>query len=253
VNEPRSCPNSSLSSSDSASAAQCSFTNGPDARGLRSWIGRGDQLLARPRLAGDEHTRARRRDLGDGLEHVLHRRRAADDVVEAVFLGQARPEEARLGAEPTGRHLALDHDGQLADVHRLRQVVARARAHRPHRRLDLAEGGHDDDRQVRVALPDLSEQLNPVHAGHLEIRHHQIGRELLHLAQRLEPVRRRLDGVAVVAQKLEERVARVDLVVDDENASLAFHESGGSFAPGPNIRTSGRVDLIVRRRRRVHG
>ncbi len=38
MNEPRSCPNSSLSSSDSASAAQCSFTNGPLARGLRSWI-----------------------------------------------------------------------------------------------------------------------------------------------------------------------------------------------------------------------
>ena len=38
MNEPRSCPNSSLSSSDSASAAQCSFTNGPVARGLRSWI-----------------------------------------------------------------------------------------------------------------------------------------------------------------------------------------------------------------------
>ena len=58
--------------------------------------------------------------------------------------------------------------------------------------------------------------------------------------------------VALVAQQLGERGARVDLVVDDQDASLAFHDSEGSFAPGPNVRTSARIDLIVRRRRRVH-
>ncbi len=81
---------------------------------------------------------------------------------------------------------------------------------------------------------------------------HQVGRELLHLAQRLEAISGRLDGVALVAQKLEERVTRVDLVVDDQDASLAFHDSEGSFALGPTVRTSARIDLIVRRRRRVH-
>ena len=38
MNAPRSWPNSSLSSRVSASAAQWSFTKGPLARGLRSWM-----------------------------------------------------------------------------------------------------------------------------------------------------------------------------------------------------------------------
>jgi hypothetical protein len=38
VKAPCSCPNSSLSSSPSASAAQCSLTSGPAARGECSWM-----------------------------------------------------------------------------------------------------------------------------------------------------------------------------------------------------------------------
>ena len=48
VNDPRSWPNSSLSSRVSASAAQCSFTKGPLARGLCSWMAAATSSLPVP-------------------------------------------------------------------------------------------------------------------------------------------------------------------------------------------------------------
>ena len=182
-----------------------------------------DQLLAGAALAGDQHAGARRRDLRDGLEHLLHRRGVADDVREAVLLGQPLAQLARLRAQPALLQLALDHDGQLVDVDRLGQVVGGARAHGRDRGLDRAERGHHDHRQVGVALAQACQQLDAVHAGHLQVGEHQVGRELLQLAQRLEPVGGGLDLVALVAQELGERGARVDLVVDDQDASLVFH------------------------------
>ena len=80
VNAPRSWPKSSLSRSDSGSAAQLTATNGFVARGALRVDGARDELLARAALADDEHRRRRRRDLRDRLVDGDHRRRAADDL-----------------------------------------------------------------------------------------------------------------------------------------------------------------------------
>ena len=51
-----------------------------------------DQLLARARLAADEHRRAARRDLRDLLVHLTHRSTGADEVRELVPLLQLEPQ-----------------------------------------------------------------------------------------------------------------------------------------------------------------
>ena len=66
---------------------------------------------------------------------------------------------------------------------------------------------------------ELLDELDAVHARHLEIGHDDVRRERLVLAERLERVGRRLDLEALIAQQLGERRARVDLVIDDQNST----------------------------------
>ena len=85
VKEPRSWPNSSDSSRSLGIAAVLIAMNGfGRARTVPVQRAR-DKLLAGARLAGDQHRRARLREPADGAEHLLHRRRLAED-----FRGLAR-------------------------------------------------------------------------------------------------------------------------------------------------------------------
>src|SRR5450432_2042026 len=72
--------------------------------------GGGDELLARSRLAREQHAGTRGRDLRDDLEDLLHGRGVADDVLELVALREPRPQESRLGAQVNLLHLALQDD-----------------------------------------------------------------------------------------------------------------------------------------------
>ena len=79
VKAPRSWPNSSDSSRSFGIAAVLMATNGPLARAVL--VQRvGDQLLARARLAGDQHRDDALAQPADRPEHVLHRRRLAEDL-----------------------------------------------------------------------------------------------------------------------------------------------------------------------------
>ena len=109
VKAPRSWPNSSLSSSDSASAAQCSLTNGPLARGLRSWMAAAISSLPVPdspvmsTLARDAAIWA------TVLKTSCIGRRVPMMFWKLYSLGQARAQAAGLGAEPAALQLARDH------------------------------------------------------------------------------------------------------------------------------------------------
>ena len=155
-------------------------------------------------------------------------RRAADDVVEAVLLREPRPQQPRLGAKRRCSSSRATTTESSPDVDRLGEVVAGAGAHGADGGLDLAERGHHDDRQVRIALAKLGQQLQAVHPGHLEVREHQVGREVRHLAERLEAVGGRLDDVALVRSSSMSARARVDLVVDDQNSSFRVHSTNDS-------------------------
>jgi len=184
--------------------------------------GGGDQLLARPRLARDEHAGSRRGDLRDGLEDRIHGSGTPHDVGEAVFLSEAGAQQACFLAQATVLELARHHQGQLAHIDGFGEVVSGPGAHGSHGRLDLAEGRHDHHGQIGIQLVQLAQQLDSVHAGHLEIGHHDFGREVGYLAEGLEAVSGRLGRVALVAEELGESRAGIDLVVDDEDSTLGL-------------------------------
>ena len=117
VKAPFSCPNSSDSSSVSASAPQLTFTNGL-AGPLRAVVdGPGHQLLARARLAVDQHRDVGRRHLLDGLvqqpasgrrarrsrprRRRRRRRRAAPPPRPRPAPGPASPRAAPAPARPS--------------------------------------------------------------------------------------------------------------------------------------------------------
>ena len=88
VNEPRSCPNSSESSSVSGRLAQFVCTNGPFSGGERPWIRRAGERLARPALAREQHG-----DVGLGAETMRGETSASSALTRsgsaAWFVGSA--------------------------------------------------------------------------------------------------------------------------------------------------------------------
>ena len=91
VNAPRTWPNSSDSISSSGTAEQFSSTKGARARASARVDGARDQLLARARLAVDEHAPVGRRDQLDLLAERAHRHRLADHrPLVAQLLGERR-------------------------------------------------------------------------------------------------------------------------------------------------------------------
>ena len=81
VNAPRSWPNSSLSSSGSGMAAQLIARKGASAAAAVLIDRPGHQLLSRPAFAEDQHGHVLRGDAADRLVELLHRRRAAHQLV----------------------------------------------------------------------------------------------------------------------------------------------------------------------------
>ena len=116
VNAPFSWPNSSDSSSSAGIAEVFSATNGfVCARAVLVQRAR-DQLLAGAGLAGDQHRHARARQAADGAEHLLHRRRLAEQLRDLRRLRR------RVVAAPRGLAGAPHELDRLVDVERLRQV-----------------------------------------------------------------------------------------------------------------------------------
>jgi hypothetical protein len=111
----------------------------------------------------------RRRDLVDDLEHPVHQRARPDDVAGRELVAQAQAQAPGLGLERLGLEHPVDHDQQLLEVERLGQVLDRAGPHGLDRGLDRAEGGHDHHRRRVFHRVDLLDQLDAVHAGHLQV------------------------------------------------------------------------------------
>ena len=163
VKAPRSWPNSSDSSRSFGIAAQLMATNGP--LGARAVLVQrvGDELLARARLAGDQHRDDALAQPADRAEHVLHRRRLAEDL---RHLGGRRVGLALVQAFLDG---AADQVDRLGHVEGLGQVVEGAALEGADGAVEIGVRRHDDDRQVAVLGLDLLEQVDPRAARHADV------------------------------------------------------------------------------------
>src|SRR4051794_9018836 len=88
-----------------------------------------------------------------------------------------------------------------------------------------AAGGHDDHRDLLPAPgpADRPGELEPVHAGHLDVGDDQVGRLVLEAGGTIEPVDR---GDDVVTGALEDdplQLTYADRVLDDEHARPLAH------------------------------
>ena len=125
VKAPRSWPKSSASRSVSGNAAQLTATNGLPRTGPTLVERPRDQLLARAALPANENRRVAGRDGVHPVHSLEHLRRAADDRLVGVVLGELRPRVVELLHEGPVLGDAADPSSDLVDVERLGQIVVR--------------------------------------------------------------------------------------------------------------------------------
>ena len=101
---------------------------------------------------------------------------------------------------------------------RLLDEVERAFLRRLHRGADRAVAGDDDDRQRVVHGAQPVEHLDAVHARHLHVEQHEVGRLALGERQPLLAGRGADELVAFVFERHPQRVADRRLVVYDQDA-----------------------------------
>ena len=100
VNDPFSCPKSSLSTSPAGSAAQFTVTSSASLRGLSRWISRAMSSLPVPVSPGDQHGRVRDRNLAEIAHEHAHRGRGPDDVGSRLVRLQCFLQRELLRFEP---------------------------------------------------------------------------------------------------------------------------------------------------------
>ena len=225
VNEPFSWPNSSLSSSVSASGAQCSATNGAFARGLSAWMARASSPLPVP-LSPVMSTVARDAATcrADAID-LLHRRARADEALQAL----ARRARAAGGAGSRPRRAASRRSSarsmatsERVEVDRLGQVVGGAR------RASRATADETSPNAVatmtgssRILLAQLARaaRCRPSRGIFRSVTTTSGGCSAA-MASALGAVLRGVDVVALLREELLEPGARARLVVDDQDAGL---------------------------------
>ncbi len=126
------------------------------------------ELLAGARFARDQHGHVRLRQAADGAEHLLHRRRMAQD------LGRLGGQRLDAGFAQALFESAPDQRHRLVDVEWLGQVIEGAALERGHRRIQVREGGDDDDRQAGMAGLDGLQQVDAGFARHADVRYQHL-------------------------------------------------------------------------------
>ena len=191
VNAPFSWPKSSLSRSDLGErGAVQRHERLRRARAER--VDRARELaLAGAALARDEHGRARRRDLRATPIDLLHRGARADQALEALAVALAQLAAQVLGLDPERAALerALDRERERVEVDRLREVVVGARAHRATAEATSPNAVTTMTGRSRSCSRSFAEQLDAVHAGHLEVGDDDVGRAIGRDLERALPSR----------------------------------------------------------------
>ena len=131
--------------------------------------GAGRQFLARPALPADQDARRGIGHPGDLFVEIDHHRGRADELGLPLILRLAL--DPVLLEFPDLEHL-LDHRPDRIRREGFADVIPGAQPQGLHRRLQRAEGRHQDHGKLRPFLVHLPEELQAV-----DIRHPDIGQE----------------------------------------------------------------------------
>jgi hypothetical protein len=188
--------------------------------------GPGHELLARARLAHDQHRALRLRHQLDLPEQVLDRAALADDAVVVELLVPLAAEVAVLGAEPLVVEGAACHHEQLVDLEGLLQVVEGPELHGLDRALDRGVGRHHHDLgalAVRGRGHEVADDLEPRALGHPVVHDQEVERPLREQPLGLAGAGRRHHLVALVAQGAAQVLQDLLLVVDEQDRAAVCH------------------------------
>ena len=222
-------------------AAQLTATNGL-LRARRAGVQRARrQLLARARLAGDEHRAAR---VGDLREHA--KAPAASPDRRPARRARARSRQAsgvglRLVARGVGFSTAATASSSVRDLERLDQEVARAGVHRPHGVRDLGAAAHRDDRRARRVHARGGQDLEAVDVRHADVGEDQVEAFFLQARVAADAVHRdnfMTRGPQNAAQAPAEGV----FVVAEQNLSHVGHPRGEARSDASQV-SHGSADL----------
>ncbi len=191
------------------------------ARGARAVPVQGarHQLLAGAGFAGDQHRHRGTRQAADGAKHLLHGRRAPEELRDA-----RGPRLAVAAAERAARRTAHQRH-RLVDVEGLGQVLERPALVGRHRAAEVRVRGHHDHRQRRARIADAPQQLQSRGARHADVGDEHVGGVA---PQRIERRLRGLEGArrhAVVAQRAFQHPADGSVVVDQPDSQCTHVSS----------------------------
>ena len=175
-----------------------------------------DQLLARARLARDEHRHVRGRQPADHLEQRAHDGRLAHHVAPPVAALDLGAQAHHLRAQRALGERLLDRQDQLIDLEGLGDVVERAELHGADGGVDRAEGRDRDDVRRGGDGLDLAQHVESVEVRHLHVGDDEVDAAGADAFDARAPPAHGLDGVAVVLERLAQEVAHLLVVLDDE-------------------------------------
>ena len=179
--------------------------------------GAGDQFLAGAAGAADQHGGVGRRHLLDELHDLLHRPAGADQAIAGRFVGDLLDPLPFPAVELDLLERLLDVDFQLGEMERLGEVVVGAMLHRLDGGLDAAVGGEHDGFELRLTFLELLQELDAVHARHVQVEQGDVAAGRQHLQCFFAGAGRR-DVQALLLKALAKRLPQLLVVIDDQQA-----------------------------------
>ena len=228
-------------------AATFTGTNGPSRARALAVDGPGDELLAGPALAHDQHGHRRAGHRLDELVESLRLRGAAHQLVGVLLARQLGPEVDDLAAECPLLQRPADERQDLVFLEGLGDVVERPELHRRHRRAHRLDRGDEDDLHVLVEGLQLSEHVDAVRVGQPDVEEDDVHLGRAERLQRPGAVGG-LEHLVVVVQDQAEGLAQPGVVVHDQddgaNAAVSLggvesHLAGPRGADGRTLCPAG--------------
>ena len=184
----------------------------------------GNQLLAGTSLPGHQHRR--QFVAGDprfGVENLpypgldlFHRRRVADQPLQAALLGLAPVVGGQRALHLHTAQGPLDRQLQFGQRHRLGQIVGSTELHRIDRGLHALRTGHEDHAQVAVHCIDLFHQLQPGQARQHDVGNDDVGMGGFERLERLFRSQAVMSLPAVALQENADVLCQGFVILDDQ-------------------------------------